>query len=135
MNIIKQFLAFVTFIFGLNREIQNVKKKHYLSSVYITKNCELCISLITQQLTINFWLTIWNALPKPCKHLKLEINFVQNRGYVPLYYTSNIKLTSFINILYIPFFLFQILDFCKIYPSINRVWCCYDNHVAYKKNC
>lgn len=51
----KQFLAYFTFI------------------VLITKNCKLCISLITRRLTFKFWLTsFWNA----CNLIKIRLKML-----------------------------------------------------------
>lgn len=52
----EQFLAFVTFILGLNMGFSfyhsKCKQRHDLSFVYIPWNSKLCISLITLALTL-----------------------------------------------------------------------------------
>lgn len=45
------------------------------SFVYVTRNCELCSSIIIWWLTLKFWFTIQNALLKDCKHFKLKNKF------------------------------------------------------------
>lgn len=68
LNINKRFLAFLTFILGLNLENLKCKpkKKNDLSFVNITWNCELCILLKTRHFG---WLyrNTCNLL-KQCKH-------------------------------------------------------------------
>lgn len=49
------------------------KQKHDPGFVYITKDCELCISPIIRQLAIKFWLTTRNALLKIRKVTSIEI--------------------------------------------------------------
>lgn len=58
LSINQNFLAFITFVFGLKLELlfPHSKRKSF---VYMTANCELCISLITRRLKC--WLTITNA--------------------------------------------------------------------------
>lgn len=64
----KHTLIVFTFILGLNLKyflvyFQNVKRKHDLIYVYITKNCKLFFYFITQRLTIKFSLTVRYVLP------------------------------------------------------------------------
>lgn len=61
------------------------KHKHATSLVYIIKNWELCILLITLELTLRFWLIVRNDLLKHYKNYKNQkITFDQNREQAPL---------------------------------------------------
>lgn len=64
----KQSLVFVTFILDLNLEFSSqhskFEQKHEPSFVYLTKNCELCVSLMIRRLTLRVQLTARIALYK-----------------------------------------------------------------------
>lgn len=84
LNINTHFQAFVTFILGINLEFSKCKKNDDLSFVYITKNCEPCITLITRLLKLKFWLTISISIMKHYKHWKRKNKFDQHCDHVPL---------------------------------------------------
>lgn len=84
MNILTFSIAFSLHVFDLNNvlSIQQPKYKtsNSMSRVYITKNCELYISLTTRYLALKFWLiigryTCTRILTYHCKYdyLKSEI--------------------------------------------------------------
>lgn len=59
-------------IINVLENITPVYQKHDTSLVYLSKNFEFFISLITIQLTFQFWINIINTLVKHFTHLKLE---------------------------------------------------------------
>lgn len=86
------------FMFKINQQIEKnslkrnfygimnqCKHKHATSLVYIIKNWELCILLITLELTLRFWLIVRNDLLKHYKNYKNQkITFDQTREQAPL---------------------------------------------------
>lgn len=88
LNINKQFLAFVTFILVIDLEFSfqysKCKQKHDLSFVYIAKNWELCIWLITRRLPLKCFADFWSIVNN--KNGKIIIDL--NRGHAPLLYWS-----------------------------------------------
>lgn len=54
-----------------------------MSFVYITKNCEFCISFITHRLTLKCRMTFRNALLRHYSNIKGKIYFDQTRDHPP----------------------------------------------------
>lgn len=52
------FIYLLFLYFHVNYKHSQTRHQSY----FMSKNCKLCISLLTQQLTFKFWLTIWYAL-------------------------------------------------------------------------
>lgn len=82
------------FMFKINQQIEKnslkrnfygimnqCKHKHATSLVYIIKNWELCILLITLELTLKFWLIVRNDLRKHYKNYKNQKNHIWPKSW------------------------------------------------------